>query len=61
VKRKAEYNDGPEAAPNFGRAMRGLFQIPRSETPERPKRGEGRKRANPKGLQLARPITPISG
>jgi hypothetical protein len=43
VKRKAEYTEGPEASANFERAMRGLFQIPSSETPERPKRAKKRK------------------
>jgi hypothetical protein len=48
VKRKAEYIEGPEASSNFERAMRGLFQIPRSETPARPKREKRRKRVNGK-------------
>ena len=48
MKRKAEYMEGPEAAVNFERAMRGLFQIPHSETPERPKRSKRRKRGNGK-------------
>jgi hypothetical protein len=48
VKRKAEYLEGPEAASNFERTMRGLFQIPRSETPARPRREKRRKRTNGK-------------
>jgi hypothetical protein len=48
VKRKAEYVEGPEASANFERTMRGLFQIPRTETPERPKRGKRRKKASGK-------------
>jgi hypothetical protein len=48
MKRKAEYIEGPEASSNFERAMRGLFQIPRSETPEKPKRAKRRKKANGK-------------
>jgi len=48
MKRKAEYLEGPEAASNFEHAMRGLFQIPRSETPERPRREKRRKRTNGK-------------
>ena len=48
MKRKAEYTEGPEASANFERAMRGLFQIPRSETPERPRREKRRKRTNGK-------------
>jgi len=44
VQRKAEYIEGSEAASNFERAMRRLFQIPRSETPERPKRGRRTKK-----------------
>jgi hypothetical protein len=48
VKRKAEYVEGPEASSNFERAMRGLFRIPRSETPERPKRVKRRKKSNGK-------------
>jgi hypothetical protein len=49
VQRKAEYIEGPEASANFEHAMRGLFQIPRSETPKRPKRDKGRKKAGSKG------------
>jgi hypothetical protein len=49
VQRKAEYIEGPEASANFARAMRGLFQIPRSETPKRPKRDRGRKKTGSKG------------
>jgi hypothetical protein len=45
MKRKAEYVEGPEASANFERAMRGLFHIPGSETPERPKRSKRRKRS----------------
>jgi len=45
MKRKAEYVEGPEASSNFERIMRGLFQIPRSESPERPKRKKGRRKA----------------
>jgi hypothetical protein len=48
VKRKAEYTEGPEASANFERAMRGLFQIPKSETPARPKRAKARKKTNGK-------------
>jgi hypothetical protein len=50
MKRKAEFIEGPEAASNFERAMRGLFQIPRSETPLRPKRDKRRKRINGKAV-----------
>jgi hypothetical protein len=50
VKRKAEYTEGPEASANFERTMRGLFQIPRSETPARPKRVKRRKRVNGKAV-----------
>ncbi|MGB9457530.1 MAG: hypothetical protein WCB12_15890 [Bryobacteraceae bacterium] len=49
MKRKAEYVEGPGASANFERAMRGLFQIPRNETPERPKRVKRRKRISGKG------------
>jgi hypothetical protein len=48
MKRKAEFVEGPEAAVNFERAMRGIFQIPRTETPERPKRDKRRKKTNSK-------------
>jgi hypothetical protein len=48
VKRKAEYTEGPEASSNFERAMRGLFQIPKSDTPARPKREKARKKSNGK-------------
>jgi hypothetical protein len=48
MKHKAEYIEGPEASSNFERTMRGLFQIPRSEMPARPKRGKRRKSANGK-------------
>jgi hypothetical protein len=48
MKRKAEYVEGPEASANFERTMRGLFQIPRSETPERPKRAKKRKKSTGK-------------
>jgi len=48
MKRKAEYTEGPEASSNFERAMRGLFAIPKSETPERPKREKKGKKANGK-------------
>jgi hypothetical protein len=44
MKRKPEFTEGPAAAANFERAMRGLFQIPRSETPKRPKRERRSKR-----------------
>ena len=44
MKHKAEFIEGPEAASNFERVMHGLFQIPRSETPERPKRDKRRKK-----------------
>ena len=50
MKRKTEYTEGPEASANFERAMRGLFQIPRSEIPERPKRVKRRKRTSTKGV-----------
>ena len=53
MKRKAEYTEGPEASANFERTMRGLFQIPKSETPERPKRGKRRKKVNSKVGQLS--------
>jgi hypothetical protein len=49
VKRKAEYTEGPEASANFERAMRGLFKIPKTETPARPKRVKARTKANGKG------------
>jgi hypothetical protein len=45
VQRKAEYTQGPKASSNFERAMRGLFRISKSETPERPKREKRRKKA----------------
>jgi hypothetical protein len=48
VQRKAEYIEGPEASANFERAMRGLFRIPRSETPKRPKRDKQRKKTTGK-------------
>ena len=48
VKRKAEYLEGQGASSNFERAMRGLFQIPRSETPARPRREKRRKVVNGK-------------
>jgi hypothetical protein len=48
VKRKAEYNEGPEASSNFERVMRGLFQIPKSEAPARPKRAKARKKRSGK-------------
>jgi hypothetical protein len=48
VKRKAEYTEGPEASANFERAMRGLFQIPKGETPPRPKREKARKKTSRK-------------
>ncbi len=48
MRRKAEYIEGPEAALNFERTMRGLFQIPKSEAPPRPKREKRRKRTNGK-------------
>jgi hypothetical protein len=51
VQRKAEYTEGQEASANFERAMRGLFQIPKSETPERPKREKRRKKPNGKGTR----------
>jgi hypothetical protein len=51
VQRKAEYTEGPEASSNFERAMRGLFQIPRLETPARPKREKRPKKASGKNAR----------
>ena len=48
MKRKAEFTEGPAAATNFERTMRGLFQIPRSATPERPKREKPPKQSGSK-------------
>jgi hypothetical protein len=51
VKRKTEYTEGPEASSNFERAMRGLFQIPKSETPAGQKREKARKKTNGKHMR----------
>lgn len=37
AKRKAEYNEGPEAGKKFENAMRYAFSIPKEKAPAKPK------------------------